>query len=244
MPDAPSEIVALPYGPTRVCFRRHRRARRVSLRVDPAEGVVIVTLPTRASRQSGLALLRSHADWIAGRLAALPRAVPFVDGAVIPIAGEPHTIRHTPAARRGAWLDATTLHVSGAPEFLARRVTDFLRAEARRRIGALALVKASAIEARVARITIKDTTSRWGSCAPDGALAFSWRLVLAPPFVQDYVAAHEVAHLRHMNHGPRFWDLVSHLTMHRTPATAWLRREGPALLRVGQPETPGRADGP
>lgn len=206
------------------------------MRVDPMGGGVVVTLPPRASRHAGLVLLKSHADWVADRLAALPGAVPFADGAIIPIAGTPHLIRHAPDTRGGAWLEDGTLHVTGAPEFLSRRVTDFLRAEARRRIGALVMVKATAIEARVGRITIKDTTSRWGSCAPDGALAFSWRLVMAPAHVQDYVAAHEVAHLRHMNHGPRFWDLVAHLTEHKATAITWLNRDGPALLRIGRTE--------
>ncbi len=234
MDDTPPEILALPSGPTPVSWRRSPRARRISLRVDPSDGIVVVTLPMKASRSAGLTLLKSHADWVADRLAALPRAVPFVDGATIPIAGQPHVIRHAPDARGGAWLDGSTLIVAGAPAFLPRRVTDFLRAEAKRRIGALVMVKATAIEAKVSRITIKDTTSRWGSCAPDGALAFSWRLVMAPDYVQDYVAAHEVAHLRHMNHGPRFWDLVAHLTSHKARSMVWLNQEGPALLRIGQ----------
>jgi len=234
MDEPPPEILTLPSGPARVTWRRNRRARRISLRVDPAEGGVVVTLPARASRQAGLSLLQSHAVWVADRLAALPRAVPFADGAVIPIGGEPHVIRHRPDARGGAWLEGGVLHVTGAPEFLPRRTRDFLRAEAGRRLHALAMVKAAAIEARVARVTIKDTVTRWGSCAPDGSLAFSWRLVMAPGLVQDYVAAHEVAHLRHMNHGPRFWDLVAHLTPHRRVAVAWLNREGGGLLRIGQ----------
>ena len=82
-------------------------------------------------------------------------------------------------------------------------------------------------------MAVKDTRSRWGSCAANRNLAFSWRLVMAPRFVQDYVAAHEVAHLRHMNHGPRFWALVAELTPHTTAAVEWLRTHGPRLLRVG-----------
>jgi predicted metal-dependent hydrolase len=234
MDQWPPEILSLPSGPTQVAWRRSGRARRISVRVDPADGMVVVTLPPRASRHAGLALLHAHAAWVADRLAALPRAVPFADGATIPIGGMPHVIRHRPEARGGAWLEDAALHVTGAAEFLPRRVTDFLRAEARRRLHALVMVKATAIEARVGRVTVKDTVTRWGSCAPDGALAFSWRLVMAPDFVQDYVVAHEVAHLRHMNHGPRFWDLVAHLTPHRKPAVAWLNRDGPALLRIGQ----------
>ncbi|MCL2428416.1 MAG: M48 family metallopeptidase, partial [Alphaproteobacteria bacterium] len=114
-------------------------------------------------------------------------------------------------------------------------VVDLLRAEARRRFATLVATKTARTPAglKVRRIIVKDTTSRWGSCAPDGSLAFSWRLVMAPGFVQDYVVAHEVAHLRHMNHGKRFWALVDGLTPHRAMAIPWLRQEGARLLRIG-----------
>jgi predicted metal-dependent hydrolase len=228
-----SEMVTLPSGAARVEWRRNARARRVSLRIDPSDGAIVVTLPPRASRRAGMALLMGHADWVAKRIAALPVAITLADGAQIPIGGVPHVIRHHPDSRGGVWLEAGELHVTGLAEFLPRRVVDFLRAEASRRLSALTRVKAAQAGLIPARITIKDTTSRWGSCAPDGALAFSWRLVMAPEFVQDYVTAHEVAHLRHMNHRPEFWHLVSSLTAHTPRAMAWLRHEGPRLLRVG-----------
>ena len=182
-------------------------------------------------------MLMGHADWVAQRLAALPAQVTLADGAEVPINGVPHRIRHHPdrnssPRRGGAWLEAGELHVTGAIEFLPRRVTDFLRAEAGRRLTVLVRAKAGMAGVIPARITIKDTTSRWGSCATDGNLAFSWRLVMAPDFVQDYVAAHEVAHLHHMNHSPAFWSLVARLTAHTSRAMIWLRREGPKLLRV------------
>jgi predicted metal-dependent hydrolase len=227
------EIVSLPSGTARVEWRRNARARRVSLRIDPSDGAVIVTLPPRASRRAGMALLMGHVDWVARRIAALPTAITLADGAEVPVGGILHRIRHHPDRRGGAWLADGELHVTGRAEFLSRRVMDFLRAEAARRLSALVRVKAAQAGVIPSRITIKDTTSRWGSCAPDGALAFSWRLVMAPDFVQDYVAAHEVAHLCHMNHGPAFWKLVASLTAHTHQAMAWLRHEGPRLLRVG-----------
>ncbi len=227
------ETVALPSGPARVEWRRSARARRVSLRIDPCGGNVVVTLPLRAGRGAGVALLMTHAEWVSNRLAALPDMVPFVDGAVIPIAGHPYRIRHVPQARGGAWLQGDELYVSGAAEFLCRRVGDFLRAEARRRLSALVTTKSSVLGLTPHRVSVKDTRSRWGSCISDGSLAFSWRLVMAPEFVQDYVAAHEVAHLRHMNHGARFWGLVHRLTPHAAEAIPWLRTEGSRLLRTG-----------
>jgi predicted metal-dependent hydrolase len=233
-----SEIVTLPSGTARVEWRRNARARRVSLRINPSDGAIVVTLPLRASRRAGMALLMGHADWVARRIAALPAAVTLADGAEVPIGGVPHLIRHHPDPksshrRGGAWLENGELHVTGQPEFLPRRAIDFLRAEAGRRLSTLVRAKAGQAGVMATRITIKDTTTRWGSCAPDGALAFSWRLVMAPEFVQDYVTAHEVAHLRHMNHGPAFWHLVSSLTAHTPQAMAWLNHEGPRLLRVG-----------
>lgn len=233
MKSAALEILSLPGGPARVEWRRSARARRVSLRIDPRGGAVVVTLPPRAGRTAGMALLMNHADWVARRLAALPGAVPFADGALVPLHGIEHRIRHAPQLRAGVRLEGQEIVVSGEAAFLARRVGDFFRAEARRSFADLVAAKAAAAQVAPARITVKDTRSRWGSCAANRNLAFSWRLVMAPRHVQDYVTAHEVAHLRHMNHGPRFWTLVNDLTPHTDDAVAWLRAHGPRLLRVG-----------
>lgn len=227
------ELLRLPSGPAPVRWRRSRQARRISLRIDPADGAVVVTLPPRAGRQAAMGLLHDNAEWIAARLAALPLHLPLVDGAQVPLHGEMHQIRHVPSGRAGVQLLGRTLHVSGDADFLPRRVADFLRTEARHRFTALAMVKAGEAGLRPRRISVKDTRTRWGSCSARGDLAFCWRLIMAPPFVQDYVAAHEVAHLRHMNHGARFWALVATLTPHTDAAMCWLRDEGPRLLRVG-----------
>lgn len=227
-----SELVSLPGGPARVEWRRSARARRVSLRIDPRGGAVVVTLPPRAARHAGVALLMNHADWVSARLAALPGPVLFTDGAVVPLHGRDHRIRHAPGTH-GVQAIGGEILVGGNGEFLARRVGDFLRAEARRRFSELVGQKAMAAEVTPHRVAVKDTKSRWGSCAANRNLGFSWRLVMAPAHVQDYVAAHEVAHLRHMNHGPRFWALVAELTPHTDAAVVWLRNNGPRLLRIG-----------
>ncbi len=232
MEPSGEEILRLPGGAARVAWRRNRRARRVSLRIDPKGGAVVVTLPPRAGRQAGVALLMDHADWVVQRLAALPGAVAFVDGAAVELHGMVHVIRRA-GGRGGVRVEGRTILVGGEEEFLGRRVGDFLRTEARRRFSALVAAQAARAGGQPRRGTVKDTGSRWGSCAPDRTLAFSWRLVMAPLHVQDYVAAHETAHLRHMNHGARFWALVDDLTPHREAAMVWLRREGSRLLRVG-----------
>ena len=227
------ELVSLPGGPAHVRWRRSKRARRVSLRIDLKGGHVVVTLPQRACRSTGMALLLSHADWVRDRLQSLPQPVRLTDGAAVPLHGEMHVLRHMPAARAGVQVRQGEIHVSGEADFLQRRVLDFLRLEARRSLVPLAMSKAESIGRRPSRITLKDTSSRWGSCTASGNLAFSWRLVMAPRFVQDFVVAHEVAHLHHMNHSQQFWSLVSDLTPQMDEAMLWLRRDGLQLLRVG-----------
>jgi predicted metal-dependent hydrolase len=233
MPAMSTELLPVQGALARVEFRRSTRARKVSLRIDPAQGGVVITLPPRASRRAGLSLLQTHEAWVAEKLAALPGAIPFVAGAVIPINGKPHEI--VPASHRpgGAWIENDRIFVSGSSEFLARRVTDYLRRLARQRLTALTAEKARQAGVSPKCVRVKDTRTRWGSCAPDGTLAFCWRLILAPAFVQDYVVGHEVAHLRHMNHGRNFWALTESLTSHRSAATAWLSGNGQALLRIG-----------
>lgn len=227
------ELLRLPGGPTRVAWRRSVRARRISLRIDPRDGAVIVTLPPRASRPAGMALLMDNAAWVTARLAALPGQTLFADGARVQLHGSTFVIRHLPDMRGSAWIEGREILVAGEARLLPRQVDALLRDEARRRFVQLVAQKALLAGVQPRRVTVKDTRSRWGSCAANRSLAFSWRLVMAPRFVQDYVAAHEVAHLRHMNHGERFWALVAALTPHMAEAMAWLRDEGPRLLRVG-----------
>jgi len=227
------ETLTLSTGPTDVLWRRSASARKISLRIDPRGGAVVVTLPPRATQAAGMALLRDNAGWVAACLAKLPEPVLFTEGATVPIDGRPHRIRHVPGGRGGAWLEADALLVCGAPEFLSRRVADFLRAEARRRLSALASAKAAVAQLSPRRTVVKDTRTRWGSCTADGTLMFCWRLVMAPPYVQDYVVGHELAHLRHMDHGRGFWALVAQLTPHRRIATQWLATHGPSLMRAG-----------
>lgn len=214
-----------------VLLKRMPRARRLSLRLDPLRSAVILTLPKRTSLDAGLQFLRSHEDWIRARMANLPALRVIAPGAAIPFRGVMTPIHHAPESRGVVWHDGATIWVAGGLDHAARRVRDFLKREAHRDFSALCLPMAESIEEHVSRIIIRDGVSRWGSCSPRRVLSFSWRLVMAPTHVAHYLAAHEVAHLRHMNHGPRFWELVNELTPYREEALTWLKREGQDLHR-------------
>lgn len=214
-------------------FRVNKQARRLILRLDDDGEGAVVTLPPYVSRAEARQFAEQRADWIKSRLAKSPSRTPFVDGAVVPVFGIDRTIRHIDAARRPVICEHDTLVVSGKPEHLARRVADWLKAEARRQIEPRALSMADQLDRKIRRITIRDTRSRWGSCASDGGLNFSFRLVMAPLWVLEYVVAHEVAHLVEHNHSPAFWDTVARINDDAAGGRAWLSVHGPGLHRFG-----------
>jgi len=215
---------------------RNARARRVILRVDghgPGGDGITVTLPRNAAQREGMALVMDKADWVLERLAEMAPRVPFAPGAVVPLLGVDHRVRHAPDVRGGVWQEGTEIFVTGGLEHLARRLKDWFRSEARRLIGPRVRDKAAALDRAAGRITIRDTKSRWGSCSPDGNLSFCWRLVMAPEGVLDYVVAHEVAHLLEPNHGTEFWRAVRNLTEDVDGSRKWLRLNGEGLHRFG-----------
>ena len=217
-----------------VTFVRSARARRASLRVDPARRRIVLTAPLRMARDTAVSFAQQQAGWIAARLKRLPDRRPFVDGAEVPVFGKLHRVRHRPDARGTVWVEEGEIHVAGRAEHLPRRLRDWLTVEMRKRLAPIVQAKAERVERSVKRITVRDARSRWGSCGPDGAMSFSWRLVFAPPEVLDYLVAHEVAHLVHMNHGPRFWALAERLCDGpMAPPQAWLKTNGETLMQYG-----------
>ena len=225
----------------RVQVKRVAAARRLTLRVRAATRDVLLTMPPRGSMARARVFAERHAEWIAARLARLPASTPFGAGALVPLRGVPHEIVHEPGARGTAWVEAggddtdqpPRLCVSGAAPFVGRRVQDFLVRQARADLGAAVARHTATLGVKARRVTLRDTTTRWGSCSSAGALTFSWRLVMAPPHVLDYLAAHEVAHLVHMNHSDAFWSVTERLVPDYRRAEAWLKANGTGLMRYG-----------
>ena len=181
--------------PVRV--RRHRQARRYTLRIHAVSREVVLTIPPRGSVRHAKDFAEKHGAWIAARLRRLPGAAPFVHGAMLPLRGHPHRIDHRPGARGTVWVETHggehLLCVAGEAAHISRRVHDFLKREARRDLEVAGRRAAQSLGIAFRRVSVRDQRSRWGSCSSSGVLSFSWRLILAPPFVLDYLAAHEVA---------------------------------------------------
>lgn len=238
MAGAPSSLsLTLPSGEVRVRVRRSARARRIALKIDvDAEGVELI-LPERVPLSVGIDFMKTRTDWVAARYCALPPAIPFADGVEIPVLGVPHRIRHLDIGRQGRSAVIAVIggeiRVAGAPPHVARRVRDHLTELVRQELASHVRHHTAMVGRRAGRITVRDTRSRWGSCAASGNLSFCWRLVFAPLPVLDYVVAHEVSHLVHMNHGAEFWRLVGQLAPGWESHRAWLRANRARLLRYG-----------
>lgn len=241
-----------------VTVRRSPKARRLTLSVNEARRSGVLTVPVHTRLEEAGDFLSRHFEWLCARLAALPDAVPFADGVVMPLRGLEHRICFAGSQRRRGvvWTEAPeesreslalwegdrddagrsalpAIAVSGDPRHAPRRLKDWLIREARKDLTARSYWHAANLGLTPKRITVRDQTTRWGSCSANGVLSYSWRVVLAPPFVLDYLAAHEVAHLKEMNHSKRFWALVRETMPRMDEGRKWLRAHGNSLHRYG-----------
>lgn len=217
-----------------VPFRISGRARRVSLRIDPHKGVMLV-VPKRVSLRKAKDFLHKSEWWLRGKLAALPAVAntPFDQGVELMLYGQPCLITHSGKLRGVPVLDNGKLVISGPPEHTGRKVREFLKNYSKQIIAPLVGTFATELGVTHRRITVRDTSSRWGSCSHDGNLSFSWRLILAPREVLDYVVAHEVAHRKEMSHSPAFWQVVQEIYPDYKRWRQWLKAHGHTLHRWG-----------
>ncbi len=233
-----SKLVQLDFGKTsiNVELRSNARAKRYILKLDSKQRRVVVTVPRGGTQKQALRFAQEQAQWILERFEQLQEPIGFAPGNDIPVRGIPHRLISTGNRRGLAKLvhsDEAELHISGHADHFARRVLDYLKKEALGDYQSKVALYAEQLQVKPGAIRLRDGKTRWGSCSTNGTLSFSWRLILAPPEVLDYLAAHEVAHLREMNHGPQFWEHVKSLCPDYDMYREWLRTDGPSLWRYG-----------
>ncbi len=214
-----------------ILIRKNARSKNMVLRYLPKKTSVSLSLPRHVSIRQGLNFAQSKSDWLEKQIAAHPQNTGLHDGAQIVVLGQRITICHV-GGRGTAQQDGDKLLVHGDAAFLERRVSEWVIAKARQEIEKHVQHKTALIGLRAKKITLRDTTSSWGSCNHVGNLSFSWRLVFAPPEVLEYVVAHEVAHLVHLDHSPAFWRQVDVLCSYHKQSRAWLKRHGKELHAV------------
>lgn len=223
-------------APLDVAVRVNARARSYRLRLGDG-GRAVLTVPEYGKPDEARAFLDRNSAWLAARLNRAPRARPFADEAFVPLRGVEHMILSTGRVRGTVTPDdldgMRVLYVPGTPEHLGRRLTDWLKSQATQDLDDAVGVHAANLGVRPTGMSLRDQSSRWGSCSSRGRLNFNWRLVLAPPFVLDYVAAHEVAHMREMNHSPAFWAEVERTLPDYAKGRAWLKAHGRELMVYG-----------
>jgi predicted metal-dependent hydrolase len=218
--------------PVEVHLKRVAQARRFSLRVSRLDGKVTLSMPTRAREGEALAFLRGQEGWLRATLAEMPESVlhPVGLGATLSVEGRSLTL--APGTGRAIRVEGDTLLVPGPPASAGPRVAAWLKTLARDRLARASTHYAGLVGRGYSSLALRDTRSRWGSCSPDGRLMYSWRLIMAPPSVLDYVAAHEVAHLVELNHSAAYWAVVSRIFPGWKAERTWLHTHGQALHRL------------
>jgi len=219
--------------PTRIVVRQNLRARRYRITLDSRHGVVL-TVPKGGNWTDAERFLNKQHNWLAARQHHVVEPNIVADGATIPVRGTDTLIcatgklRGTPKIEQAE--EQPVLHMPGADEHIGRRTIDWLKKEARSDLTDRVAFHAQRLEVTYKSISMRDQSTRWGSCSSSGNLNFSWRLILAPDFVLDYVAAHEVAHLIEMNHSQAFWDQVERTLPDMQRGRTWLKVNGRELF--------------
>ncbi len=226
--------VTLPSGRSAIVnIRRSPRSRRITLRIAPGTAQPELVLPRGLSEKKGISFLHDKVDWLEERLSKYPAPVPFNEGEVVPFLGDLLTIHHVDARRADVRKEQDRLVVAAPKPRISNAVRDWYKREAGCEITVLAKQKSAMFDRPYGRLTIRDTKSQWGSCSAKGDLNFSWRVVMAPGYVLDYLVAHEIAHLAEMNHSMRFWNIVENLSDDFERGRNWLRLNGHELHRYG-----------
>ena len=221
-----------------VTVKRSKRAKRAALRLDPTQRTINLVVPERMPLYKAYHFAQNHEAWVRETLDKLAPPMPFKNETNLPIFGDTVriSIAHNPALKRTTLKQHDdVLEVKTYQDDPTNRITSHLKKLARAGLADIATDKAEVIKKEIATVTVRDTKSRWGSCSREGELSFSWRLIFAPYDAIDYVVAHEVAHLIHMDHSKNFWTLCKQLSCNYTEGKYWMKEHGNELMRYGLP---------
>ncbi len=219
-----------------VTVKRSKRAKRVALRLDPVERVINLVIPEKMPLSKAYRFAQSHEDWVKETLSKLPEQIHFVHGQTLPIFGDEITIniaKDTTQKRIRINVEGDYLNIKTSHDDYENRIKTYLKKTAKSGLADIASEKAEMIGKNISSVSVRDTKSRWGSCSTDGALSFSWRLIFAPYTAIDYVVAHEVAHLQHMDHSKDFWNICEKLCLNYNAGKHWMKHNGNELMRYG-----------
>ena len=222
-----------------VRIRRNSRAKRISMRADAIKREIRITMPTYAPTKAAMDFVLQKRNWIALRLHSAPRIAPLHSGDIVAFEGEPHRIIWSDDATRKVKLveggEGRELHLGGPKEMVEARILRWLKTRARSIFTDEIAHYCQKAGEPVPALSLGDPRSRWGSCSSRGTISLSWRLVMAPAYVRRSVIAHEVAHMRHMDHSPAFYAWLHELFEgDRKTADRWLKMHGTGLQRVGR----------
>ncbi len=220
-----------------VTVKKSKRAKRVALRLDPVERVINLVVPHHMPLKKAYYFAQEHEEWVKKTLANLPKSIPFTDGTIVPVFDDPVTlnIHHDQNLKRTTLKqEDDALYIRTYQENPTVRITTHLKKIARSGLADMASEKAETIGKSIKSISVRDTKTRWGSCSRDGDISFSWRLVFAPYTAIDYVVAHEVAHMIHMDHSKDFWALCEKLCLNYKDGKSWMKQNGNSLMQYGK----------
>ncbi len=223
-----------------VTVKRSKRAKRVALRLDPVERVINLVVPNKMSLKKAYYFAEQHEQWVVDTLSKLAPAIPFNHNTILPIFGDKITldIEHDEHRKRTSLKQYNNiLRVNTYQSDPTNRITAYLKKTSQSGLADLASEKAEIIGKTISSVNVRDTKSRWGSCSTDGKISFSWRLIFAPYDAMDYVVAHEVAHLIHMDHSKDFWKLCRSLSSNFVEGKFWMKNHGNELMRYGKKQS-------
>lgn len=219
-----------------VTVKRSKRSKHVKLRLDPVERVINLVVPEKMPLKNAYRFANDHKDWVKETLGNLPPKIEFTNGQTLPIFGDDMmiTVLETPNSKRiKISVEEDSLIIKTPHDDYQNRIKSYLKKTARHGLADLANEKSEILGKQISSISVRDTKSRWGSCSSNGAISFSWRLIFAPYTAMDYVVAHEVAHLKHMDHSKEFWETCESLCANCTAGKLWMKEHGNELMRYG-----------